>query len=156
MITVSKYLTPSELYITGIYFLLSGDRIIYIGQSINIFNRMFTHHIINKTDRIRFIRCNKKRLNEYEMRWIRKFRPKFNSMGLKPDKPIVLRDRPKSNAGRKRLFAPEKLGIGARMKLPKRIYQYRYQYLSNFNCRGEGKKYQIVMEKEKIFIERVA
>lgn len=58
--------------------------------------------------------------------------------------------------GRKAIHKPETLGIGEKMELTGRLKKYSWQYLNNFNKKGNGKiKYSHVREGNKVFIERV-
>ena len=69
---------------TGIYFLLDGNEVVYVGQTKDFVNRIKSHSNKKYTS-YRFIECEAKHLLEYEGRWIRKFKPKFNKiipMGL--------------------------------------------------------------------------
>jgi predicted GIY-YIG superfamily endonuclease len=65
---------------TGIYFLLNRGRVVYIGQSIYI-PRRITEHRDKKFSAFRAIECSLDKLNFYEYRWIKKFRPKYNKNG---------------------------------------------------------------------------
>jgi hypothetical protein len=61
----------------GIYFLLRGNEIIYIGQTKNIETRLLGHKD-KSFDSHRFIPCPIEKLNKYESRWIIKFNPIYN------------------------------------------------------------------------------
>ena len=65
---------------SGIYFLLDGKEIVYIGQTKNFENRLIQHSNKNFTG-YRFIECSdKKRRLLYEARWLNKFKPKYNKL----------------------------------------------------------------------------
>lgn len=67
----------SNLAICGIYFLIKGDEIVYIGQSVNIFARMNGH--ANKDyDSVTFVPCDKSELDIMESLYILAYRPKLN------------------------------------------------------------------------------
>lgn len=62
----------------GIYFLIRKKRIVYIGQTVSFPYRVMCHASTIEFDSVRLVECDKKRLNEYEARWIKKFRPSHN------------------------------------------------------------------------------
>lgn len=67
----------SNLAVCGIYFLIKGDEIVYIGQSVNIFARMNGH--ANKDyDAITFVPCDKSELDILESLYILAYQPKLN------------------------------------------------------------------------------
>jgi len=60
----------------GIYFLIRGGVVTYIGQTTNLAARLMQHKIqLMNYDSFRFIECSEWRLDFYEKRWIRKFMP---------------------------------------------------------------------------------
>ena len=64
---------------SGIYFLISLDTIVYVGQTINLKNRLEQHWRSDKGwNRYFFVRCKKEDLNRMEAYYILKFRPKYN------------------------------------------------------------------------------
>lgn len=62
----------------GVYFLLKGDQIVYVGQSININERIRTHEKIKDFDKFTYVGCEKENLNEIEAKYILKFKPIYN------------------------------------------------------------------------------
>jgi len=63
----------------GIYFLILDNRIVYVGQSQNVFRRSLTGHADKKFDSINYITVNKnQRLNNLEAYFIAKFKPAQN------------------------------------------------------------------------------
>lgn len=65
----------------GVYFLMQGDEIVYVGQSRDIYSRI-SHHLRNITcDKITAIPCPEEKLNSLELLYIRKFSPRYNVMG---------------------------------------------------------------------------
>ena len=60
----------------GIYFLYSGGRIVYVGQSVNIASRLADH--AGTFDRATYFVVPKERLNDEEKRWIRELCPERN------------------------------------------------------------------------------
>lgn len=65
---------------TGLYFLLLGDQIVYVGQALNYFTRVATH--INYPDKafdaFSFIAAEKWELAYLEAAYIKKFKPIYN------------------------------------------------------------------------------
>lgn len=74
---LNKYFTVEDYRLIGVYFLIGKGKIVYIGKSTSLLNRLASHVSI-KFDKIRFIQCDELRLDEYERRWIMRFRPKGN------------------------------------------------------------------------------
>ena len=80
-----------------VYFLIHKKQIVYIGCSNNIFSRLNLHSKITPkcsfqgtyfapkvfTHFRHIILDNKKRALKYEQRWIKKFNPKYNTVGRK-------------------------------------------------------------------------
>ncbi len=62
---------------TGVYFLLSFGKVVYIGQTTRYPNRI-SEHGHKEFDDVRFIECSKDCLKAYEIRWILRFKPKYN------------------------------------------------------------------------------
>lgn len=75
-IRLPKYFTRADLKLCGIYFLYKRKKLVYIGQTINLLSRLYSHEI--DFDAIRFIPCRQFDLEKYEVRWIKKFKPKNN------------------------------------------------------------------------------
>lgn len=64
--------------ICGVYFLLRGEDIIYIGQSRNVQQRLASHHKIGYTS-FYVHTCHDAYLDSLEAEYILKFKPEFNS-----------------------------------------------------------------------------
>lgn len=62
---------------SGIYFLLSRNRVVYIGATTRYPNRL-KQHKDKKFDSHRFIPCAESKLAAYEKRLINTFKPKYN------------------------------------------------------------------------------
>ena len=63
----------------GIYFLISLDEVVYVGQSHDIANRLKQHWESGKDfNRYFVIRCESENLNKLEAYYILKFRPRYN------------------------------------------------------------------------------
>jgi len=60
----------------GIYFLFHEHKLVYIGKTINLFNRIYQHGF--KWDTVRLINCDKSKLDYYEKKFIVKYRPLHN------------------------------------------------------------------------------
>lgn len=64
----------------GIYFLCIKGKIVYIGKTTDLANRLMQHkRQLMEYDAFRFIACQESKLDEYEVRWIKKFKPCFNT-----------------------------------------------------------------------------
>jgi excinuclease UvrABC nuclease subunit len=77
-----KYVTKESLTISGLYFVMHKGKVVYIGQSVNVISRIFRQHDIitfKKHDKIRVIQCPPDRLLYYEVRWLKRFKPKYNT-----------------------------------------------------------------------------
>lgn len=62
---------------TGIYFLIEGEKIVYVGQSVNVYSRISYHH--DKVfESFAFIPCEKEMLDKLESLYIHVFRPPLN------------------------------------------------------------------------------
>lgn len=81
----TKYIKRADLRISGIYFIMHRGKIVYIGKSVNVMNRIATHEMItNKEwDHVRVIPCPIDKLLHYEVRWIKKFKPEYNHRHVK-------------------------------------------------------------------------
>jgi len=64
-------------YPQGIYFLIDGDEIVYIGQSSRISRRIPEHLVDKKFNRI-FLLIVSDNINKLEIDYINKFNPKYN------------------------------------------------------------------------------
>lgn len=62
---------------TGIYFLLDGDEVVYVGQSVNVYSRI-EDHTDKRFDRYAFIPCAVDVLDRLESLYIHCLRPKLN------------------------------------------------------------------------------
>ena len=66
--------------IIGIYLLKQKDKVVYVGQSIDISFRVKTHSMDNlkEFDDISIIECSKKNLNSVESFYIQYYNPRYN------------------------------------------------------------------------------
>lgn len=81
---------------SGVYFLLKNNTVVYVGQSINTEKRILTHKYSGKDfDSFRVIPCSHDLLLHYEHRWLKWFNPIYNrptggarkGAGRKPKEP---------------------------------------------------------------------
>ena len=63
---------------TGIYFLIKEKKIVYIGQSTNIFTRITTHAKYKKFDSYSYIPCDQSILDKLESLYIHVYQPELN------------------------------------------------------------------------------
>lgn len=62
---------------TGVYFLIDSGKVVYVGQSVNVYARIASHH--DKVfDSFAFIPCDKKILDSLESLYIHTLRPALN------------------------------------------------------------------------------
>jgi len=62
----------------GVYFLISNQEILYIGQSKNLWARLSQHSVDKDFDEVRFIECSPVELDEKEMFFIKLIKPPLN------------------------------------------------------------------------------
>ena len=63
---------------TGVYFLIDGNKVVYVGQSVNVYARIASHH--DKVfERFAFIPCSKEVLDNLESLYIHILRPPLNA-----------------------------------------------------------------------------
>ena len=73
---IARVASPWENSI-GVYFLLDGNDVVYIGQSVNVYVRI-SSHVGKKFDRYAFIPCSVEDLDRLESLYIHLLRPKLN------------------------------------------------------------------------------
>ena len=73
---IARVASPWENSI-GVYFLLDGNDVVYIGQSVNVYVRI-SSHAGKKFDRYAFIPCSIEALDRLESLYIHLLRPKLN------------------------------------------------------------------------------
>ena len=64
--------------VSGVYFLISDQKIVYIGQSLCIFSRIDQHKKVKRFDRFAYIPCEKTLLDSLESLYIHCLRPPLN------------------------------------------------------------------------------
>jgi hypothetical protein len=62
----------------GVYFLIHDDEIVYVGQSINIHQRIGEHEKTKIFTTFTYVECSYEELNKIEARYIDMFKPKYN------------------------------------------------------------------------------
>lgn len=79
----------------GIYVMLLDEEVVYVGQTINIFNRLSdSDHRVRLYDKVYFVKCNMDELDRLEALMILKFKPKegnaynFNNNTDQRNKPV--------------------------------------------------------------------
>jgi hypothetical protein len=75
---LDKNLTVDTFKVSGIYFFIKDNEIIYIGKSLDVIRRVRHHDHKNKFDHFRVIQCDPDKLDFYEKRLIFFFKPKLN------------------------------------------------------------------------------
>ncbi len=66
---------PRDDTFPGVYFLVSDGRVVYVGQSVNVFSRARDHHDV---DRWAYIPCEREQLDVLESMYIHWLRPARN------------------------------------------------------------------------------
>ncbi len=64
--------------VSGVYFLIKQDRIVYVGQSVNVFARIGTHQTDKDFDSIAWLPCDKGVLDKLESIYIHTLQPPLN------------------------------------------------------------------------------
>lgn len=64
----------------GIYFLLKKGRVVYVGQSVNVFGRIAQHSNSKNFDSIAWVACEKSNLDKLESLYIHTLRPPLNGV----------------------------------------------------------------------------
>ena len=62
----------------GVYFLRYEGQIVYVGQSVSVYNRVSAHRKEKKFDQVSFLPCKQEELNNLEGFFIRLLMPKLN------------------------------------------------------------------------------
>lgn len=63
---------------SGVYFLVKGTRVVYVGQSVNVYTRVAGHMRTKDFDSFSFVRCPKNALNQLESIYIHMLQPPQN------------------------------------------------------------------------------
>lgn len=78
--------------IIGIYFLWDCDKLVYIGQSTDIYKRIYEHRNVKKFTKFSFIECLEYELNDFEKKYIQTYNPILNKTFSKQSISETLRD----------------------------------------------------------------
>ena len=63
---------------TGVYFLISDGRVVYVGQSTNVYARVHHHSGVKKFDSYAYVRCAPEIMDKLESLYIHYLRPPLN------------------------------------------------------------------------------
>jgi hypothetical protein len=102
-LTGADALTPQEIAsaampvraFCGVYFLVKGGEVVYVGQSTNVFARVVIHAAYDLCDSFVFLPCAPTDLDELESLYIHLFCPRLNGSRdgqVERHAPIRLRD----------------------------------------------------------------
>lgn len=89
---IVKISLPWEKF-SGVYFLVSGNRVVYVGQSVNVYSRIDEHARDKSFERYAYAPCSIDMLDKLESLYIHCLRPPLNSTlrcGLAKNAPIPL------------------------------------------------------------------
>ena len=64
-----------------VYFMVRDQRVIYVGQSVNLAARLTTHNHRHEFDHVFYLPCPREKLDEVEMEFIRTLCPTLNVQG---------------------------------------------------------------------------
>jgi hypothetical protein len=64
---------------SAVYFLMSGQEIVYVGQTTNLYARIGSHRDDKIWDRILFLIVPREELDATDRRWIAALQPKYNT-----------------------------------------------------------------------------
>ena len=73
-----KEVRATDIARPSVYILFDVDEVVYVGQSINAYARMSQHLKDKHFTHIRVMPCKKSRMNYWEKKLIRRFRPEYN------------------------------------------------------------------------------
>jgi len=65
----------------GVYHLVSGDQVLYVGQSRNLLSRIGCHEW-QRFDEVRFFYCHESKLHDLEEQHIKRLQPPLNREGV--------------------------------------------------------------------------
>ena len=75
---------------SGVYFLILGDEVVYVGQSTNIYSRI-PNHVDKEFDKYAFVPCEVGLLNKLESLYIHVLRPRLNGNANAQEKSAPIR-----------------------------------------------------------------
>jgi len=65
----------------GVYFLISRGRVVYVGQSVNVFSRVAQHSADKDFDAMAWVPCERRMLDKLESLYIHTLSPELNGDG---------------------------------------------------------------------------
>lgn len=65
--------------LSGVYFLIDGNEVVYVGQSVNVFSRINSHKD-KKFDRYAYVNCDQSMMDRLESLYIHFLQPKLNGL----------------------------------------------------------------------------
>jgi len=77
---LSKAKKPED--VSGVYFLIRDEKIVYVGQSKCVYARLETHKKEKDFDKVTIVKCAQDKLKPLEELYIRKFQPPLNIASL--------------------------------------------------------------------------
>ena len=97
LLEVDEILTKAQVFHNGcgIYFLVDGEEIVYVGCSKHALTRVANHIFNKKFDRCALLPCTLEEMLELETRYIIKYRPRYNSK----DKRLLVNRAPLATVG---------------------------------------------------------
>lgn len=75
---LSMAVQRDKIVLSGVYFLVNKNEIIYVGQSVKTHSRLLTHWAEKEFDKVFVLQVEKSRLTEVENHYIKKFNPRLN------------------------------------------------------------------------------
>lgn len=82
LVSESEVVKRSSPYVTvtGVYFLIRDDRVVYVGKSNDVHGRLRRHAAEKEFDRVSILRCPTNIIDALEAIYIQLFRPEMNSV----------------------------------------------------------------------------
>ena len=122
-----------------VYFLVRGDVVVYVGQTIRLWERLKQHRS-KDYDRAFFVRCQLEEMNAIERRWITELEPELNVQFVPKLAPI---DRLDSRTRGELMFAARgelaaTMGIGKNAPKPDQILARMTELLAESRKKGQS------------------
>ena len=88
---VFKKQNPVEILdVACVYLLLRRGKVVYVGQSKNIYSRIQNHRRAKDFTHFRILRCHPARLNYWEGKLIFDYKPEYNKRGVESREGVVV------------------------------------------------------------------
>ena len=88
---VFKKQNPVEILdVACVYLLLREGKVVYVGQSKNIYSRIQSHRSTKDFTHFRILRCHPVRLNYWEGKLIFDYKPEYNKRGVESREGVVV------------------------------------------------------------------